>query len=50
MTGQLQWFAGGGILLGAAFLFTVALVKPIGGFLPNPCRALLQNTNDEVKK
>ncbi|WP_163338536.1 YeeE/YedE thiosulfate transporter family protein [Desulfopila sp. IMCC35008] len=29
MTGQLKWFAGG-ILLGAAFLFAVGLVKPIG--------------------
>jgi hypothetical protein len=29
MSGQLNWFQGG-LLLGAAFLFAVALVKPIG--------------------
>lgn len=29
MSGQLNWFKGG-LLLGAAFLFAVALVKPIG--------------------
>ena len=29
MNGQLNWFKGG-LLLGAAFLFAVALVKPIG--------------------
>ncbi len=29
MNGQLNWFSGG-LLLGAAFLFAVALVKPIG--------------------